>query len=214
MQEINNDLKKYIEENIFPIYEKNDAGHNLEHINYVIKRCLKFSKQFSNINLDMVYATAAYHDIAHHIDKDNHETLSAKWFYEDENTKKFFSEEERLIIKEAIEDHRASLEREPRSDYGKIVSSADRSTDIKMILKRTHLYSLKHYPKMNLEEMIDRAYKNISQKYGSEGYAKNYCLDEEYNQFKKEVKLLLKDKNEFINKYLEVNGIKNSNNCK
>ncbi len=54
MQEINNDLKKYVEENIFPIYEKNNVGHNLEHINYAIKRCLKFREQFANINLKIV----------------------------------------------------------------------------------------------------------------------------------------------------------------
>lgn len=29
---IDENLKKYIEENIFPEYSKNDSGHNLEHI--------------------------------------------------------------------------------------------------------------------------------------------------------------------------------------
>lgn len=35
---INKELKKYIENNIFPIYEKNEKGHGIEHIKYVIKR--------------------------------------------------------------------------------------------------------------------------------------------------------------------------------
>ena len=43
MDFINKDLKEYIENEIFPIYEKNDAGHNIEHINYVIERCMKFA---------------------------------------------------------------------------------------------------------------------------------------------------------------------------
>ena len=30
--EINDDLKDYIEKNIFPEYSKNDDAHNLEHI--------------------------------------------------------------------------------------------------------------------------------------------------------------------------------------
>ena len=34
---INEKLQKYIEENIFPVYSKNDLGHNLNHIKYVIK---------------------------------------------------------------------------------------------------------------------------------------------------------------------------------
>lgn len=41
MKFVNEDLKKYIEENIFPSYEKNDLGHNLDHIKYVINRSLK-----------------------------------------------------------------------------------------------------------------------------------------------------------------------------
>ncbi len=41
--------------------------------------------------------------------------------------KDFFDDEQRIIIKEAIEDYRATLEYEPRSDYGKIISSADRA---------------------------------------------------------------------------------------
>lgn len=40
---INNDLKKYIEENLFPEYQKNDLGHNIEHIKYVINRSFKFA---------------------------------------------------------------------------------------------------------------------------------------------------------------------------
>ena len=68
----------------------------------------------------MVYVIAAFHDIAVHIDRKNHEILSADIFYNDDNMKKFFNSEERLIIKEAIEDNRASLKGEPRSIYGRV----------------------------------------------------------------------------------------------
>ena len=47
--EVNNDLKKYIEENIFPIYEKNEKAHGIEHINNVISRSFKFAKQVPEI---------------------------------------------------------------------------------------------------------------------------------------------------------------------
>ena len=135
MVSINKDLIEYVEKNIFPIYSKNDSGHGIVHIKYVIARSLEFARQFDDIDLDMVYVVAAFHDLAHHIDKDNHEILSAKLFYENEWMKEFFTYEQRKIIKEAIEDHRASLTYEPRSNYGKIVSSADRNTDIIFVLK-------------------------------------------------------------------------------
>ena len=114
-----------------------------------------------------------------------------------------------MLIKEAIEDHRASLEHEPRSDYGKIVSSADRNTDIESTLKRVHAYSTKHYPNLDLMEMINRAYQHISQKFGIEGYAKTYCFDQEFVDFKKNVANLIKDKYGFAIKYMEVNGMMN-----
>lgn len=200
-------MKNYIETKILPQYEKNDKGHGIEHIRYVTERCLRFAEQFENINTDMLYAIAAFHDIAHHIDKKNHETLSAKIFYEDENMKIFFNDEERLIIKEAIEDHRASADRIPRSDYGRIISSADRSTDVDDFLRRTHAYTLKHQPESTQKEMIERAYRHTLEKYGSDGYAKHYVKDEEYDAFREKINLLLNNRALFEKYYKETNKI-------
>ncbi len=205
---MNKELVNFIEMNILPEYSKNDSGHNIDHINYVTERCFKFAEQFDNIDLDMLYAIASFHDIAHHIDKKNHEKLSAKLFYENEDMKHFFTDEQRTIIKEGIEDHRASSDLTPRSDYGKIISSADRSTSVESFLKRTHAYTVKHQPNSTLEEMIARAYKHAKEKYGSNGYAKHYVVDEDYNEFRKEISILLSDKNKFKEKYLLSNNLK------
>lgn len=207
MKEINKQLRQYVEEKIFPIYENNDSGHGIEHIKYVIKRSFEFAHQFENIDFNIVYVIASFHDLAHHIDKDNHEVLSAKLFYENEKMKEFFTDEQRKIIKEAIEDHRASLKYEPRSDYGKIISSADRNVDIISSLKRTHAYTTKHYPNLYLDQMINRAYNHINKKFGDCGYAKMWLVDEEFDKFKDDVKELLKDKYIFGVKYMEVNDI-------
>lgn len=207
MKSVNRDLKEYIEESIFPIYEKNDLGHGTKHVNYVINRSLKVASQFHDLNIDMIYTIAAFHDIAHHIDKDHHEVLSATLFYENNTMKQFFNEEQRRMIKEAIEDHRASLEWEPRSDYGKIISLADKNIDIVSALQRTHSYTLKHYPTLSLEQAIDRAYEHIASKFGKNGYAKVYIEDEDYHQFKNDIENLLQDKYLFSKKYMEVNGI-------
>lgn len=204
---INKDLENYIKNEILPQYEKNDSGHSLEHIDYVLKRCFKFSEQFENIDYNVLYTIATFHDIAHHIDKKNHEKLSAEFFYYDEKMKEFFSEGERILIKEAIEDHRASSTYEPRSDYGKIISSADRSTDVDNFLRRTHAYTLKHFPNCTKQEMIERAYEHTEQKYGKSGYAKHYVKDEEYENFRKEINLLLQDSEKFKAKYYKINNL-------
>ena len=69
--------------------------------------------------------------------------------------KTFFTEDQIKIIAEAIEDHRSSLEYEPRSVYGKIVSTADKNTSIDDVLKRTYSYYKKHKPDASLEEIIE-----------------------------------------------------------
>ena len=207
---IKKEIKEYIENIIFPEYQKNDSGHNLDHIKYVLKRSLKFAENIPNINMNMVYAIAAFHDIGHHIDAKNHEQISSEILAKDEFIKKHFTEEELNIMVEAVADHRASLEYEPRSIYGKIVSSADRNTDINVPLKRTYSYRKEHFPESTLEEIIEDSRNHIIDKFGRNGYAKDkiYFEDEDYNKFLKEVETFAEDKEEFRRRFLEVNNIK------
>lgn len=207
MHRVNKELKLYIDTNILPRYSANDGGHGIMHINYVLERCFIFEKQFKDIEPDILYTIACFHDIAHHINKAQHETLSAEIFYNDEEMKKFFSDRERTIIKEAIEDHRASSKNIPRSDYGKIISSADRSTDVEEFLRRTHQYTLKHFQNITENEIIERGYTHTKEKYGAKGYAKHYVEDEQYNTFRKRIHELLKDSELFERTYKEINNM-------
>ena len=207
MHRVKSDLKTYIEENVLPVYSLNDKGHGIEHINYVLERCFVFETQFKNIDPDILYTIACFHDIAHHINKAQHEVLSAEKFYKNEDMKKFFTEDERVIIKEAIEDHRASAKKTPRSDYGKIISSADRSTDVEDFLRRTHAYTLKHFENINEEEIIERAYTHTKEKYGSKGYAKHYVKDEQYDNFREKITEILNDKRAFKELYKNINKL-------
>ncbi len=204
----NEQLIKYIEINVFPIYDKNDKAHDISHINYVIKRSFELNHEL-NLNSNMIYAAAAYHDIGHHVDAKNHEMVSAQMFFKDEAVKDFFTPQELVIIKEAIEDHRASLKSEPRSIYGKLLSSADRNIDVDMAVKRTYLYGLKHFPNLTLDQQIERSYKHITEKFGIDGYAKMYIQDEAYKNYLRLVSELLIDKSKFIEKFKEVNNIEN-----
>ena len=194
---INKDLKNYIENNIFKEYSKNEEAHGLNHIKFVIKRSLDLSKD-KDLNINMIYTIAAYHDIGHHIDAKNHEAVSAKILLEDENLKKFFNEEEITLMKEAVEDHRASLKREPRSIYGKVVSSADRGIDVDEALRRCYFYRKKHYPELNNEQIIEDTYEHLNNKYGEDGYANFFLEDKKYEDYLKEIRNLIKNKEEFI----------------
>lgn len=195
---INNKLKEYIEDNIFPEYSKNDQGHDLEHTKYVINRSIKFADTIPDINYDIVYTVASYHDIGHHINPKLHEIISAEIMYKDDNLKEYFSEEERIIIKEAIEDHRASSDHEPRSIYGKIVSTADRNNTVEACLRRSYTYGKRLEPTATDEELFERAYKHLNLKFGEDGYAKFFFKDEEYEKFLHDIRELLADKSNFI----------------
>lgn len=110
---VNESLKQYIMENIFPLYQQNDLGHNLVHIKEVIRRCFVLNQSFKlNLDENMIFAIAVYHDLGKHIDHANHHHLIAgRLFFEDEKMKNFFNDEQRKIIREAIEDHRSSKKR-------------------------------------------------------------------------------------------------------
>jgi uncharacterized protein len=197
---INKDLKTYIENNIFPLYEKNEQGHGINHIKYVIERSFELVKENKlDVNLDIIYTVAAYHDIGHHIDPKKHEIISADMMIKDKNLEMFFNNEELKIIKEAIEDHRASNDKEPRSIYGKIVSSADRNISIDACLLRTYTYGKKLDSSLTDDELYLRAYDALVKKFGDNGYAKFYFKDQKYEKFLQEIRNLLKDKDKYLN---------------
>lgn len=207
--EVNKKLKRYIENEIFPYYKKNDIGHNLEHIKYVINRSLKFASLVSDISIDMVYTIAAFHDIGVYIDRDNHEKLSAEIFLKDEKLKEFFTDEERKIMADAIEDHRASKDEEPRSIYGKIVSSADRNVSIDLPLIRTFTFRMNSNPGVPMEEILEESRKHLMKKFGHNGYAneKMFFEDLEYKSFLENIAVLVADKEAFKKKYIEINHL-------
>lgn len=196
---INKELKNYIENNIFPEYEKNEKGHGIDHIRYVIERSFQLVEENKlDVNPDMVYTIASYHDIGHHIDSKTHEIISADIMSKDENLSRFFNDDELVVIKEAIEDHRASAKEDPRSIYGRIVSSADRNNRVEDCLRRTYTYGKKLNPDATDEELFLRAYDVLVNKFGEDGYAKFYFKDTQYENFLKDLRDLLKDKKKYV----------------
>ncbi len=201
---MNTELIKYIENEIFPIYNKNEEGHGINHIKTVIKRSLELAQKYE-VNLDMVYTIASYHDLGHYIDRKIHEIISAEMFIKDMKIKQWFTEEQRNIIKEAIEDHRASGNRKPRTIYGMIVSTADRTIiDIDDTIKRSYSYGKRNYIGLSEEEQIERVYEHLTEKYGENGYAKIYLEDKEFDEAIKKLREALSNKEQFIRRVKSV----------
>ena len=203
------ELIKYIEQIVNYHYNLNDKGHGVEHAKYVINRSFEFAYQVESINLEMVYVIAAYHDVAHHIDAKNHETISAKMLMEDKKLKDFFTDEQIKIMSEAVEDHRSSMETGPRSIYGKIVSSADRNTSVEVTLKRCYSYNRRHFPELKESQIIEECRKFLLKKFGINGYARSkmYFDDKKYKKYLDDITELSLDSDKFAVEIKKVNEI-------
>lgn len=210
LQNVNKELIKYIEENIFPEYEKNDKGHGVLHVKEVIRRSFELKKSF-NLDLDdnLVYTIAACHDSGKYIDHKTHEKIAGERFILDENFREFFSDKERQIIKEAIEDHRSSFEEEPRSDYGKLISSADRNSTIDIVFIRSFFVGQERTPEMTIEEFLDFTLNRLRKRYSEENSENMFFEDDRYAEFLTEMRALLQDEKAFKDRYCRVNNLTN-----
>ena len=209
MYNIRTELVNYMNEIVQFHYNKNDKAHDINHAEYVINRSLKFAKKITNIDYEIVYCVAAYHDVAHHIDAKNHEELSAQMLSKDDRLRDFFTAEQIKIMSEAVEDHRSSMDGEPRSIYGKIVSSADRNTEVTTTLKRCYSYNRKHYPELSESQVIEECRLFIIKKFGINGYArtKMYFDDELYKKYLDDIIDLVSNKEKFYSTICKVNKI-------
>ena len=116
---------EYVVNFILPQYDKFDSAHQREHADMVIRQSIELAEKL-DVNVNIAYATAAFHDLGLINGREFHHVDSAKIVREDKMFPKWFSDEEINIIAEAVEDHRASAKNPPRSIYGRIVAEADR----------------------------------------------------------------------------------------
>lgn len=212
MNSIDKKLRQYIKDNILPIYQHVDEGHNLEnHIEPVINESLALASKLDNINLNIVYVVAAYHDIGLIHGRKYHHIYSKQSVLNDNALKKWFNEEEIKIIAEAVEDHRASLDKKPRSIYGMIISDSDKNVDLHEIILRTHLCIKTKYPDEDLstfEKEFEKAYEWIIQKDSESGYLKFYLNKEKEEKLEKLHKQV-KDKDYIREEYKKVYYMEN-----
>lgn len=171
MVTVNPDIVSYIEREIISRYDHFDAAHQRDHVNMVIQQSVEISKLL-DVDVNMVYVIAAYHDTGLCEGRERHHEVSAQIIKADENLRRWFTEEQIQTMADAAEDHRASAKQEPRTIYGRIVAEADRFIDPETIVKRTIQYGLDHYPELSKEQQYDRMLQHLHEKYGRNGYLK------------------------------------------
>ncbi len=169
-------LQQYVEQEILPRYDHFDQAHRRDHVLMVIQQSLEIASKL-DVNLDMVYAIAAYHDTGLCEGREHHHEVSAQIIKADARLRQWFTEEQIQTMADAAEDHRASAKQAPRTLYGRIVAEADRFIDPETIVRRTIQYGLDHYPELDQEAQYRRMVAHLKEKYGRGGYLKLWFPD-------------------------------------
>ncbi|MBQ9285928.1 MAG: HD domain-containing protein [Bacteroidaceae bacterium] len=173
---MNPELRQYIEQEIIPRYDDFDFAHRRDHVLMVIRQSVELAERLE-LDADMAFAIAAYHDTGLSEGREVHHLASGRIIREDQSLKRWFTEEQIEVMAQAAEDHRASSGHPPRSIYGRIVAEADRFIDPETIVRRTVQYGLEHYPEFSREEHFARMLEHLHEKYGRGGYLKLWFED-------------------------------------
>lgn len=163
------DLVEFVETKILPQYALFDKAHSLAHVTSVIRRSLDLARTIG-ADLNMAYAIAAYHDIGMSGPRAIHHVTGGRILAQDARLKRWFSPEQIKIMREAVEDHRASASHAPRSIYGKIVAEADRDLNPDVVMRRAVQYGLANYGHYDRERQWQRFREHMDEKYSSHGY--------------------------------------------
>ena len=166
---MNLDLMHFVETNILPKYNSFGQSHGLTHVQRVIQHSIALARQVG-VDVNMAYAIAAYHDIGMSGPRAIHHITGGKILVADKRLQKWFTDGQIRVMKEAIEDHRASASHAPRSIYGKIVAEADRDLEPDVVFRRAIQFGIENYPEKDTEEQWKRFQTHMNEKYSHEGY--------------------------------------------
>lgn len=186
------DLMEFIERNILPRYAAFDKAHNMQHVTSVIKRSLEIARK-TGADLNMSYTVAAYHDLGLSGPRAIHHLTSGKILAADIRLRRWFTPDQIKIMKEAVEDHRASASHAPRSIYGKIVAEADRDLDPMTVFRRTIQYGMSNYPEKSREEQWERFVEHMQNKYAEHGYIRLWMPHSPNEAKLKEIRQFIND---------------------
>lgn len=191
--EVSLDLMQFVEQQILPRYTAFGRSHGLAHVQRVIKNSLELGRMLG-VNINMAYAIAAYHDLGMEGPRAIHHITSGKILASDARLKIWFSPEQINIMKEAVEDHRASASHAPRSIYGKIVAEADRDLDPEVVFTRAIEFGLERYPELDKEEQWRRFDSHMEEKYSNHGYIRLWISNSPNEKKLKEIREIIADK--------------------
>ena len=192
---VNPNIITYVEQEILPRYEHFDAAHQRNHAEEVIERSLALADYY-DVNEDMVYAIAAYHDTGLCEGRETHHLISGRIIRNDMKLHEWFDEAQIETMAQAVEDHRASSGHEPRSIYGKIVAEADRLITPEKVIRRTIQFTQDHFPDFDKEQQYQRFREHLLEKYSDAGYLRLWIPESDNAVRLEELRKIIRDESQ------------------
>jgi uncharacterized protein len=171
MGRVREEISEYVESSVIPAYAAFDKGHRESPARYVIGQAMELAAHY-DVDPEMVYVAAACHDLGLAEDRKTHHLVSGRIVREDAALRRWFSGAQVETIAQAVEDHRASSDHEPRSIYGRLVAEADRQIVPETVIRRTVQFGMDHYRELDREGHWARTLEHLLEKYAEGGYLK------------------------------------------
>ena len=188
-------------QDVLPKYDNvKEGGHGRKHIIDVIEKSYNMAIEF-NENPEVCCVAALFHDIGlltnsravHHIS-------SAIYVAENlELLRRYFDDNDIYKIFSAVLEHRSGYKGEYTSMVSKIVSDADRSTDIYRMISRSYAYNKsKGYEE---DKIYNEVYGHLKEKYYERSYK---FLSAKLQKDLDNAREILKDEETFKKYYKEI----------
>lgn len=211
-QQVDLTLMEFVEQQILPRYAAFGKSHGMFHVTRVINNIIGLARQVG-ADINMAYTIAAYHDLGMEGPRAIHHLTSGKILAADARLRKWFSPEQLKIMREAVEDHRASASHAPRSIYGKLVAEADRDIEPEIVFTRCIEFGLEREPGKGKEWHWERFASHMENKYSINGYIKLWIPNSPNEQRLKKLRTIIADKDklrrQFEIYYNKMKGEKN-----
>ena len=190
--QVNLELMSFIETKILPRYTNFGRSHGLVHVQKVISNSLNIAKMLG-ADVNMAYTIAAYHDLGIAEQRAIHHLIGGRILANDARLKQWFTNDQILIMKNAVEDHRASSSHTPRSLYGKIIAEADRDLEPNSVFQRIVEYGLEQNRECDKETQWKSFKSHLHNKYSASGYIRLWIPNSPNEEGLKKIRAIIND---------------------
>lgn len=176
----NKKLKKHLEGTIRNLYQNNDKGHDVYHLEAVLNYADRINSVIETpVDNDMLMTAVYFHDAACSFNRHEHNFFAKVMVINDRVLKEIFTEEQINEIAQACYEHRSKLKK--TSMLSVVLSDADKADACRIdrMIYRAWYYGRNYFPDTTQDDLIVRCHNAQNKRYGKNAFFK-FALKESY----------------------------------